>query len=155
MKLAEDEATVLVAEARALSEALGDLDGGRYADLARDIEAGHFDETALPEEAGTIAAMALETGRARAVHGPSGVRALTAVWKRSPQGQAAAGEIDELNTALTPLRGLPVNDVKVAVTAPGAFSITISAGEYELRLTVDRDGVRLRTINVGGGGVGE
>jgi hypothetical protein len=41
------------------------------------------------------------------------------------------------------------------VTAPGAFAFTISAGEYELRLAFDRDGVRLRSINVGGGGVGE
>jgi hypothetical protein len=155
LKLADDEATVLVAEAKALSDALGDLDGGRYAELAADIEAGRFDETALPEEAGTIAAMALETGRARAVHGPPGVRALTAVWKRSPQGQAVAEELGELNTALSPLRGLPVNNVRVAATAPGAFAVTISAGEYELRLAIDRDGVRLRSINIGGGGVGE
>jgi hypothetical protein len=155
MKLAEDEAMVLAAEARALSEALGDLDGGRYEELAGDIENGRFDETALPEEAGTIAAMALETGRAKAVHGPAGVRALTAVWKRSPQGHAVAEELDELNTALSPLRGLPVNDVRVAATAPGAFAVTISAGEFELRLAVDRDGVRLRSINVGGGGIGE
>ena len=155
MKLAEDEATVLAVEAKALSEALGDLDGGRYSELADDIEAGRFDQTALPEEAGTIAAMALETGRARAVHGPAGVRALAAVWKRSPQGHAVAEELDELNTALSPLRGLPVTDVRLAATGPGTFAVTISAGEYEMRLAVDRDGVRLRSINVGGGGVGE
>jgi hypothetical protein len=154
MKLAEDERAVLVAEARALTEALGELDGGRYATLASEIEAGGSD-LEVTEAAGAVAALALETGRAKAVHGPAGVRALTALWKRSPQGLAAAEELDELNTALSPLRGLPVEDVRVATTGPGAFSITISAGEYEVRLAVERDGVRLRSLNVGGGGVGE
>lgn len=154
MKLAEDEATVLVAEAQALAEALGDARGDAYARLASAAQAGEFDQ-GLAEEAGQVAALALETGRARAVHGPAGVRALTAVWKRSPQGHALAEELEELNTALSPLRGLPVQDVRVAATAPGSFSLTLSAGEYEVRLAVDRDGVRLRSLNVGGGGIGE
>ena len=155
MKLAEDEATVLAAEARSLAEALGQARDGIYTRLAGVVGEGGIDETELAETAGAVAAMALETGRARAVHGPMGVRALTAVWKRSPQGNAAAEEVDELNTALSPLRGLPVNDVRVAPTGPGAFAITIAAGEYEMRLALDRDGVRLRSINVGGGGIGE
>lgn len=153
MKLAADEATVLMAEAQALADALGDR-GDAYARLAGAAAAGEFDE-GLAEEAGQVAALALETGRARAVHGPAGVRALTAVWKRSPQGHALAGELEDLNTALSPLHGLPVHDVRVAATAPGAFSLTLAAGEYEVRLVVDRDGVRLRSLNVGGGGVGE
>ncbi|HJP66825.1 MAG TPA: hypothetical protein VKA30_11045 [Actinomycetota bacterium] len=154
MKLADDETTVLVAEAKALAEALGDRDGGRFAPLVAALEEGRFDEETA-QRAGHVAAVSLETGRAKAVHGPAGVRALAAVWKRSPQGREAAEALDELNTALSVLRGLPVEDVRVAATAPGAFSLTVSAGEYEARLAVDREGVRLRSINVGGGGVGE
>jgi len=154
VKLAEDEATVLVAEARALAEVMGGDRGEPYARLASAVEDARFDEVG-DEEAGTVAALALETGRARAVHGPAGVRALASVWKRSPQGHAVAEDLDELNTALSALRGLELHDVHVAPTAPGAFAITLSSGEYELRLAVDRDGVRLRSINVGGGGIGE
>jgi hypothetical protein len=154
MKLAEDEATVLAAEARALAEALGSDRSAEFDRLATSVEGGVFDEN-VSEAAGTVAAVALETGRARAVHGPAGVRALVAVWKLSPQGLAVAAELDELNTALTPLRELPVQDLRVAATGPGAYSLTLSAGEYEVRLAVDRDGIRLRSLNVGGGGIGE
>lgn len=153
MKLADDEATVLAAEAQALARAMGET-GEAYARLAADLEAGRMGDE-VPETAGAVAAVALETGRARAVHGPAGVRALTALWKRSPQGRAVAAELDELNTALSPLRGLPVQDVRVAATGPGSYAVTLSAGEYEVRLAVDRDGVRLRSLNVGGGGIGE
>jgi hypothetical protein len=89
------------------------------------------------------------------VHGPAGVRALISVWKRTPQGMDAASEVDELNTALTALRGLPLESLRVAVTGPGAFSLSIGTLDYEVRLVVDRAGIRLASLNVGGGGIGE
>ncbi|MFN2589353.1 MAG: hypothetical protein ABR518_01095 [Actinomycetota bacterium] len=155
MNIADDETTVLVAEARALSEVVGGDRAAALERLAAAVESGPIDDEELVATAGEVAALSLETGRARAVHGPTGVRVLTALWKRSPQGNAVAGELDELNTALTSLRGLAVSDVRVAATGPGSFAITIAAGEYEVRLAVDRHGVRLRSINVGSTGVGE
>jgi hypothetical protein len=43
----------------------------------------------------------------------------------------------------------------VAATAPGAYSVVIAAGPYELRVALDRNGASLRSVNVGGGGTGE
>ena len=100
-------------------------------------------------------ALAVETGRARSVHGPAGVRALIAVWKDTPQGRRAAEQAEELNTALTALRGRTVESVRVLPTGPGTYAVTIGAGDVDVRLTFDRTEATLRSINVGGGGVGE
>jgi hypothetical protein len=155
MKIAEDERSFLAAEARALAEHLDDPSARhRFGDIATAAEAGEVPD-GWAEAVGSLAALALETGRVRTVHGPPGVRALVAVWKRTPQGEEVAAEVDELNTALSALRGLPVESVRVAPSAPGAYTLSISAGEYDVRLTVDRSGVRLRSLNVGGGGIGE
>ena len=107
------------------------------------------------EQVGELLALSLETGRARSEHGPAGVRALTAMWRETPQGAQQSQELDGLNQALGALRGLPVGAVRVAASGPGAFAVTVSAGDLEMRLSLDRAGARLRSLNVGGGGVGE
>jgi hypothetical protein len=94
------------------------------------------------------------TGPARSTDRP-GFRALTAIWRETPQGRRQAEDLDGLNEALGALRGLPVGTVRVAASGPGAFAVTLAAGDLEMRLALDRAGVRLRSLNVGGGGVGE
>jgi hypothetical protein len=155
MSIELDERPVLAAEARALAERLDDPEfRAPYEEMAAAVEAGEVpDEVA--NAVGALAALALETGRARSVHGPAGVRALISVWKRTPQGQELADDVEELNRALTALRGLPIEAVRVSLAGPGAFSISIDTPEYEMRLTVDRVGIRLASLNVGGGGIGE
>jgi hypothetical protein len=155
MNIERDERPFLAAEARALADHLEDPEfRAPYEQMAAAVEAGEVpDEVA--SAVGALAALALETGRARSVHGPAGVRALISVWKRTPQGQEVADEVEELNTALTALCGLPLESVRVAVAGPAAFSISICTPDYEIRLSVDRSGVRLASLNVGGGGVGE
>jgi hypothetical protein len=155
MNIELDERPVLAAEARALAQRLDDPEfRAPYEQMAAAVEAGEVpDEVA--SAVGALAALALETGRARSVHGPAGVRALISVWKRTPQGLEIAQEVDELNEALTALRGLPLQAVRVAVAGPGAFSITIGTPDYEVRLAIDGSGVRLASLNVGGGGIGE
>ena len=155
MKIGEDERPFLAAEARALAEHLDEpLARERFEAIATAAEAGEIPES-LAESVGTLAGLALETGRVRTVHGAPGVRAMLALWKRTPQGEAAADDLEELNTALSALRGLAVESVRVAATAPGSYSFSIAAGDYEVRLIVDRSGVRLSSLNVGGGGIGE
>jgi len=155
VKISEDERPILAAEARALAEHLDEpVARDRFEQIASSAEDGEVPES-LADSVGALTSLGLETGRVRSVHGAPGVRAMIALWKRTPQGEAAAGELDELNTALTALRGLPVESVRVAASAPGSYSLTVTAGDYEVRLLVDRSGVRLGSINVGGGGVGE
>jgi len=155
MKIAEADREFLVAEALALSEQLP-LGEGRstYQESAWGADQGEVPDE-LGERVGELLALSLETGRARSEHGPAGVRALTAIWRDTPQGKRQAGELDGLNRALTALRGLPVGAVRVAASGPGAFAVTIVAGDLEMRLSLDRTGARLRSLNLGGGGVGE
>jgi hypothetical protein len=155
MNIEQDERPILAAEARALAERLEDPEfRAPYELMAAAVEAGEVPEE-VAHAVGALAALALETGRARSVHGPAGVRALLSVWKRTPQGMEIADDVEELNTALTALRGLPLESVRVAATGPGAFSIVIGTPDYEVRLIVDGSGIRLGSLNVGGGGIGE
>ena len=155
MKVAEADRSFLAAEARALAERMADPEiSAAYEEIASMAEQGEIpDDLAAAVE--SVVSLALETGRARALHGPAGVRALVSVWKETPGGRGVADELEQLNHALTALRGLPVQAVRVAAVAPGAYSVGISAGEYEVRLSVDRSSVRLKSLNVGGVGVGE
>jgi hypothetical protein len=155
MKLAEADRDVVVAEALALADELPPgATRSEFQELAFAAEQGEIPGE-LAGRLGELASVALETGRARAVHGPNGVRSLTGLWKETPQGRSVATGVQELNAALTAVRGRPVESLRVAVSAPGAYSVVITAGPYELRLALDREGASLRSVNVGGGGAGE
>jgi hypothetical protein len=155
MRLAEADREVVMSEALALADELPPGDARvEFQELAYAAEQGEVPGD-LAGRLGELAAVALETGRARAVHGPNGVRTLTGVWRETPQGRAVSTGVEELNAALTAVRGQPVENVRVAVTAPAAYSVVISAGPYELRVALDRSGASLRSVNVGGGGTGE
>jgi hypothetical protein len=153
MKLEGDERVFLAAEATALAAQLDDPEArGRFELLAAEAELG---EVADEAAAGTVASLAVETGRARSAHGPAGVRSLTALWKRTPQGAKAGAEAGELNEALRALRGQPVEAIRVSAIGPGVRSISIAAGDFEVRLVADGSGIALKSLNVGGGGYGE
>jgi hypothetical protein len=155
MKIAADERPFLAAEARAIAEDLDEPSARhRFVEIADAAEAGEVPD-GWADAVGALTALSLETGRVRTVHGPPGVRAMVALWKRTPQGEEVAAGVEDLNIALSALRGLPVEAVRVSPAAPGSYSIAISAGPYEVRLAVDRSGVRLRSLNVGGGEIGE
>ncbi len=155
MKLEDDERAFLAAEARALADAIDDETARRpYVDLAAAASGGEVPGE-LTSVVGTLVGLSLESGRAHQIHGPAGVRALVSVWKRTPQAEAVSAHLDDLNEALTALRGLPVQSVRVAAPGPGTHSISIAAGDREMRLVVDRNGVSLKSVNVGGGGIGE
>jgi hypothetical protein len=100
-------------------------------------------------------ALALETGRARTVHGPAGERALAMLWRETPQGREAVDGAAELTRALAALQGFELASVRITATAPSAYALAIAAGDSEVRVAFDRGSARLRSISVGGGGAGE
>ena len=155
MRLAEADREVVVSEALALADELPPGEARvEFQELAYAAEQGEVPGD-LADRLGQLAAVALETGRARAVHGPDGVRSLTGVWRETPQGRAVSEGVESLNSALRAVRGQAIEHVRVAVTSPGAYSVVISAGPYELRVALDRAGASLRSVNVGGTGTGE
>lgn len=156
MRVREAERPYLKAEALALADALPPSSALRDScvALADAVEIGDV-PVDLEEPAGDVLALAIETGRARSVHGPAGERALAALWRETPQGRDAVVAADELTEALRALSGFAISAVRVTATAPGAYSVSIAAGDCDVGLVFDRNGARLRGINVGAGGPGE
>jgi hypothetical protein len=154
MRIADDQRDVVAAEALALAEQLPPgADRAAYHELASAATGGEVPDE-LAERLGDVLRLALETGRAARVHGPEGTRRLMAVWRQTPQAVAAGDATRDVNAALSALEGLPVRSVRVAPSGPGAFSLTVSAGEVEIRLAIGRDEVRLRSVGVGASGDG-
>ena len=155
MRVGDAEREYVVAEALALAEAVPEGEARtEFQEIAWAADQGEVPED-LSGRVGELVTLAVETGRARSVHGPAGVRALVTVWKETPQGRRAADKVAELNEGLTALGGRQIDSVRVLPTAPGSYALTIAAGDVEVRLTFDREEATLRSVNVGGGGVGE
>jgi len=155
MKIAEADREVVVAEALALADELPPgVARVEFQELAFAAEQGDVPGD-LTGRLGELTAVALETGRARAVHGAGGVRALTGVWRETPQGRAVSSGVESLNSALRAVCGQAIEGIRVVVTGPGSYAVVVSAGPYELRVALDREGATLRSVNVGGGGTGE
>jgi len=150
VKVSTDEREVLIAEARAVA---GELPPGEARDAFAEIADAAVDGV-IPDElggrVGRMLELSLGSGRAREEHGPEGVRAMTAVWRRTPSGAEAERDAQELTTALSALSGRPVEAVRVTPTGPGTTILAISAGGHTVRLTADSAGIRLRSIDVGG-----
>ena len=100
MKVGEAEREYVVAEALALAEVVPEGETKlAYQEIAWAADQGDVPEDLAPT-VGELVALAVETGRARSVHGPAGVRALLSVWRNTPQGRGAAEKIEDLNEAL-------------------------------------------------------
>lgn len=156
MQVREAERPYLSAEALALA---GELPQGSDFRAACVAVADAVAQGEVPEQlegpAGDVLALALETGRARMVHGPAGERALSALWRETPQGREAVEGAVELTEALAALRGFELASVRITATGPSAYAVAIAAGDSEFHLAFDHGSARLRSINVGGGGAGE
>jgi len=127
MKIAEDERPFLAAEARALAEHLDEpLARERFETIAAAAEAGEIPES-LAESVGTLAGLALETGRVRTVHGAPGVRAMVALWKRTPQGEAAADEAAAGEAADEPAAEAPVGMPRTLLAASALIGMSLTA----------------------------
>jgi hypothetical protein len=154
VRIGDDEREVVAAEALALAEQLPDgSNRAAYEALASAAVRGDVPDE-LGERLGDVLRLALETGRAGRVHGPEGTRRLMAVWRQTPQARALGDTTSDVNAALAALEGLPVRSVRVAASGPGAFSLTVAAGDVEIRLAVGREDVRLRSVGVGASGDG-
>src|SRR5205807_2510289 len=132
MKVGEAEREYVVAEALSLAEAVGDGESrSAFQEIAWAADRGEVPE-GLAGRVGELVALAVETGRARSVHGAAGLRALVSVWRDTPQGRQATGKADELNAALRILQGAAIGSVRVLPTGPGSYALTVAAGDIEV-----------------------
>jgi hypothetical protein len=146
LELSPEEADIVAAEATA---AAGVLDGPRKEqalDLAREAGAGRLPDNLLtPLE--RILTASLQGGRARHLYKAEGERLLTRLLLRTPGGVRLQGDIDAVNQALRSLGGRRLDEVRVAMRAPGHFTVSLQTEGVGLVLVVRSDGVAVESLS--------
>jgi|SRR5690348_10295789 hypothetical protein len=137
---------VVLAEVQAVrAHASDDAMRGRLAELLSAVDDGNVgEETAELLE--SVLELGLQTGRIRAYYGPGGEQAALATLRRLPRGRLRSESAAEVNEALQTLAGAPLDGLRIAAVAPGAFTLTIQAGGVEANIRLDPTGVRLTSL---------
>jgi hypothetical protein len=139
---------VALAEAQAVRAlAAGEEYRDRLADLLAAVDEGEVDG----EDAETLEELlelGLQTGRIRAHYGPGGEQAALSLYRRLPRGAELAESAREVSAALRALEGRELGSVELTAVGPGAFSLSIAAGELEVSLRLDRQGARVASLGV-------
>jgi hypothetical protein len=103
----------------------------------------------LVDAAERVAAVSLQTGRARRDGQAGDESLLAAVYRRTPAGQALTGRAREVNHALEALTGRELRGARVAANAPGSYSLTLEADGIALTLAIDAAGIEVRSLQAG------
>ena len=132
---------VALAEAQAVLAA-----GGSTAELVAEIGEGEVVEEV--DALQKILELGLQSGRIRALYGPGGEQTTLRLYRRLPRGAELEETTREVTAALRALEGLPLRSIELRAAGPGAFALSIAAGELELDLRLGRDGARLSSLGV-------
>jgi hypothetical protein len=136
--------------ARAEAQAVRALASGegyrqRLAALLASIDEGDVDG----EDAETLEELlelGLQSGRIRAHYGPGGEQAALSLYRRLPRGAELTESAREVTAALRALEGRELGSVELTAVGPGAFALSLAAGELEVSLRLDRQGARLAGV---------
>jgi hypothetical protein len=132
---------VALAEAQAVLAA-----GGSTAELVAEIDEGSVVEQV--EALQQILELGLQSGRIRALYGPGGEQATLRLYRRLPHGAELEESAREVTAALRSLERLPLRSIELRAVGPGAFALSLSAGELELDVRLGREGARLSSVGV-------
>jgi hypothetical protein len=132
---------VALAEAQAVLAA-----GGSTAELVAEIDEGEVVEEI--ERLQQILELGLQSGRIRALYGPGGEQATLRLYRRLPHGAELEESTREVTAALRALEGQPLRSVELRAVGPGAFALSLAAGELELDIRLGREGARLSSLGV-------
>ncbi|HEY2524276.1 MAG TPA: hypothetical protein VGI29_04400 [Candidatus Binataceae bacterium] len=132
--------------------AAGPQSGGRgtYAALEDAVATMKVPQELVPPLS-AIVEVALSTGRVRNAFGPAAELSLTALLKKTPRGETIGASFGELNRALAKLKGRPLNEISAALRKPGAYTLTIAAGEYRIVVRFDHDGAAVESVETESG----
>lgn len=149
LELNEVEREALAQEIESFAGALSDpASRARYAQLAASVEAGAVpSELTRPLE--TMLELVLQTQSVRLRHGPEGEQALQRLYQRTPRGARLASAAKEVNEALGALRGQALESISFTPT-PRGHNLSIETDRCHLSLVIDRSGVQLKSVEVGG-----
>ena len=148
MKLAAEERDVLLAEI----EAVRAVAQGEYGDLldatAAAVGTGSELDGRQAAELERIVSLGLQTGRIRALYGPSGEQAALRTFRKLPAGSELAAGARQVSEALSGFSGQPLDRISIAAVGPGAFTVSLVAGGAELSIRLDQQGARLASVGV-------
>ena len=125
-------------------ESQGRWQGLRTAVAAGSVPAVHLD--ALEQ----LLVMGIETGRFERAQGRAADTLARGVYARTPGGRARAQQAETVNGALEALAGSVLESVRFAPDGPTGCRITLETGRGEVSLRIDRQGIRLESVGVGG-----
>jgi hypothetical protein len=144
-----EEQEVALAEIDAVRTA---SQGEGYRDVlaatAEAVSSGSVDAGELADELDRILGLGLQTGRIRALYGPGGEQAALRAYRKLPSGRELAATTKAVNQALAALAGRSLDQVSIAATGPGSFTLSFVAGGAELSVRLDRQGARLASVGV-------
>jgi hypothetical protein len=148
VKLTGEAQEVALAEAQAV-RAMASDDGYRerlaaLVGAASEGEVGEEDAATLEE----VLELGLQSGRIRALYGPGGEQAALTVYRKLPRGSELVQSAREVTDALRALEGRELSSIELRAVGPGAFSLSLGAGELELSLRLDRQGARLSSVGI-------
>ncbi|MFN3420298.1 MAG: hypothetical protein ACK40X_01055, partial [Armatimonadota bacterium] len=94
--------------------------------------------------------LALETGRARRLYRAEGERILTELFQKTPSGKELSRSLNEVNKALTVLKGQLLQRLWVGMRTLGHFTVTIETDNTIVTLVIRPDAVVVESVSVGG-----
>jgi hypothetical protein len=97
---------------------------------------------------GAIIERAVASGAIRRGGGAGLVNALTALYRRTPQGRLIAASLDATNSALNTLKGHRLESIRVVERGPAAFSLKIRTTEIELAISLTASGAEVDSIEI-------
>lgn len=146
--LSAAESAAVVDAAVGFAAVAGPGRDGPYRALAAAAEADAVPAAQLPALE-RVCALALQTGKARQVGRAEAERALTAVFRRTPGGQALLAEVADVNRGLAQLAGRPLTAARLTWRAPGSYYLRLDAGGLELNLAVGPEGLSVQSVHTG------
>lgn len=149
LELSPAEQEILLQDVPAFARTLKDpASRERYAALAEAVEDGVVSSALLPALEAMLE-LALQTKAIRRRHGPDAERALTDLFFRTGRGAAQRQAAREVTRALEALAGQTIEKISVSA-GPGRHTISINTDRAHLTLSVDRGGIQVDRVEVGG-----
>jgi hypothetical protein len=116
--------------------------------LVAAVEAGELADEHLGA-VGNLLEVGLQTGRIRHFHRAPGEQALLRLFGQTPNGQAHAKAVAEVNAALERLAGQEIESARVVMRVPGAYLLQISTDACEMTLRFTPDGPGVESVAIG------
>ena len=148
LTLSQEEADAVVAAASGYAAVLPPDRAAPYHALAQAAADGVIPDD-LVDAAERVAAVSLQTGRARRDGQAGDESLLAAVYRRTPAGQVVNGRAREVNQALEGLTGRQLRTARVTAFAPGAYTLTLGVDGVTVTLAIDTAGIEVRSLQAG------